>query len=128
MQLGRSGEVRALAVPEIPEMQEARNFWRLRVEQAVVSVCSLSACAFVLPLNPWNREGRVLCSAESGRNAPVLAGGRRILVEGAGFPLLCSGITQQMQMATLPPQLLLPVLLPASQRGAAQMCEILQPP
>lgn len=66
MQLGRSGEVRALAAPEIPQMQEARNFWRMRVEQAVVSACSLSACAFVLSLNPWNRGGRVLCSAESG--------------------------------------------------------------
>lgn len=29
MQLGRSAEVRALAVPEIPAMQEAGNFWRL---------------------------------------------------------------------------------------------------
>lgn len=103
MQLGRSGEVRALAVPEIPQMQEARNFWRMRVEQAVVSACSVSACAFVLSLNPWNRGGRVLCSAESGRNAPVLAGGRRILAGAgleqaqrrAGFPLLCSGIAQR---------------------------------
>lgn len=102
MQLGRSGEVRALAVPEIPQMQEARNFWRMRVEQAVVSACSLSACAFVLSLNPWNRGGRVLCSTESGQNAPALAGGPRILAEApgvgpeqaqrrAGFPLLRSG-------------------------------------
>lgn len=105
MQLGRSGEVRALAAPEIPQMQEARNFWRMRVEQAVVSACSLSACAFVLSLNPWNRGGRVLCSAESGRNAPALAGGPRILAEApgvgpeqaqrrAGFPLLRSGSAQ----------------------------------
>lgn len=51
MELGRSGEVRALAVPGIPQMQEARNFWRMRVEQAVISVRSFSASAFVLLLN-----------------------------------------------------------------------------
>lgn len=71
MQLGRSGEVRALAVPEIPQMQEARNFWRMRVEQAVISVCSFSVCAFVLLLNSWNREGQILCSAQNSRNASV---------------------------------------------------------
>lgn len=27
--VGRSGEVRALVLPEVPQMQEARHLWRL---------------------------------------------------------------------------------------------------
>lgn len=41
---GRSGEVSAVAVPEIPQMQEAKNFWRMRLNrqlfQRVLSLCA----------------------------------------------------------------------------------------
>lgn len=46
--VGRSGEVRALVLPAVPQMQEARLLWRLRLNQALVP---FSLCAFVLFLH-----------------------------------------------------------------------------
>jgi len=70
----RSGEVRAVAVPEIPQMQEAKNFWRMRLNRQLFQ-CVLSLCTHLFSLHSRNRKVRMLCSAENSRNCSVVQGG-----------------------------------------------------
>lgn len=70
----RSGEVRAVAVPEIPQMQEAKNFWRMRLNRQLFQRVP-SLCAHLFSLHSRSRKVRILCSAENSRSSPCSRGG-----------------------------------------------------
>jgi len=88
MQLGRSGEVGALAVPGISQTQEARNFWRMRAAQAVTALCAFPVCVRALtelkqrgPAPLQRGVSSCLCLSQAGWGVPA-DGARRM--EGAG--------------------------------------------
>lgn len=73
----------------------------MRLEQAVVSVCSFSVCAFVLFLNSWHREGRIL------RRSPLTqihSDGDPSSSGSVSFPAACSlqkGLRRRVESSIL---------------------------